>query len=198
MCPDSLKRLNCEGRGETSPGPAAPAGGSGAPWGSLRGHFWTWCSRTPSQDSHWPLFFLFLSSSRAHLPLGPRALRFSHAPPQPAPGCTAPLALLPSRVEPGPGWDCSQQPQRSQTLQDVGRGTSEVDRGWWRRRGAWVPPPLSLLLIRKMGLNQALKQESRPAGRSACSSPPRLDPLGQMEAPPHPRGTLQRIKLSYG
>lgn len=51
--------------------------------------------------------------------------------------------------------------------------------------GSLGAPTPGLLLIRKMGLNQALKQESRPAGRSACSGPPRLDPLGQMEAP-HP------------
>ncbi|XP_061242694.1 C-type lectin domain family 18 member C-like isoform X1 [Bos javanicus] len=52
--------------------------------------------------------------------------------------------------------------------------------------GSVGAPTPGLLLIGKMGLNQALKQESGPAGRSACSSPPRLDPLGQMEAPPPP------------
>lgn len=83
-------------------------------------------------------------------------------------------------------------------MQDVGWGTSEADRVWWRRRGAWVPPLPGLLLIGKMGLNQALKQESRPAGRRDYSGPPRLDPLGQMEAPHRPWCTLQRIKLNYG
>ena len=192
------RAVNCEGGDEASPDLAAPAGGSGAPWGSRGGHFWTWCGRVPSQDSHQPLFLLFFSSSRAYLPLGPRALRFSRAPPQPEPGCTAPLACLPSCVEPGPGWDCGPTTKEVSDLAGCRVGYKRGRQSLVEERGAWVPPLPSLLLIGKMGLNHALKQESGPAGRRDYSGPPRLDPLGQMEAPHRPWCTLQRIKLNYG
>lgn len=160
--------LNCEGRGETSPGsPALP--GVWDSWGSLE-PFLDLVRQGPipgqSPALVLPLPFQLASTS----PAGTQSPEGSVYPPSQHLGAQ-PHGPPASRVGPGPGWDCSQQPRGLQTLQDVGRGTSEADRRLVEgEEEPGCPHSPSLLLIRKMGLNQALKQEVRPAGRRLLQS----------------------------
>lgn len=108
--------------------PAAPARRvRGATWAHGHGHFGTKCNRIPIPGLPELLstfaLLCFLPSSGAHFPVGPRALRLSHASPLPGHGDTSPACLSAylsaTRARPGPQ---AQHSKRSQTLQEVGYG----------------------------------------------------------------------------
>lgn len=134
--------------------------------------------------------FGFLSSSRAHFPVGPGALRLRPASPLPAPGSTALLAYLSTCLGQGPGWGHKPHTPRVSDLAGS---------------GVWVQ-------MRPMG---SLAWGREPWAPSACFSSGRWistrassqkRPLSSMWAGPSvvdggdpccPGCTPKRIKLSY-